>query len=124
MIKHGFLLDLFLDGIGASLGKNLSRPKMYEDELLEAIIKAKTIIIVCGAGISVSAGFPSFVDPKTGRYLPGKKDIMDANVTNYQNVGKLAADFLEMNKASVGEKSYGINLRIHHNSPIFQEIAS
>jgi NAD-dependent SIR2 family protein deacetylase len=46
---------------------------MYEGELLEAILKAKTIIVVCGAGRSVSAVFPSFVDPKTGRYLPGKK---------------------------------------------------
>ena len=57
-----------------ALGKNLTRPEMYEGELLEAILKAKTIIVVCGADILVSAGFPSFVDPKTGRYLPGKKE--------------------------------------------------
>jgi NAD-dependent SIR2 family protein deacetylase len=50
-------------------------------QLLEEIQRSKNIVVVSGAGISVvAAGFPTFVDAKTGHYKASTKNDFDANV--------------------------------------------
>ena len=49
-------------------------------QLLEEIQRSKNIVVVSGAGISVAAGFLTFVDAKTGRYKASTKNDFDANV--------------------------------------------
>ena len=55
-------------------------------QLLEEIQRSKNIVVVSGAGISVAAGFPTFVDAKTGRYKASTKNDFDANVVNMTTI--------------------------------------
>ena len=71
------------------------------DALLTILQSKQKILILVGAGISKSAGFPSFVSSK-GSYGAKKKDLFDANVTNYLDLNRMAAEFNERKEKALG----------------------
>lgn len=75
---------------------------MTQKSLLEAITTSKSIVIVAGAGISTAAGFPTFVDPITGRYRSSTKDLFDANVSNINQLIRCTSNFIELKDSSKG----------------------
>jgi hypothetical protein len=80
--------------------------KMIQEEamqaLLEQIKRKNSIIIVSGAGMSASAGFPTFVDAKTKRYHTKNKNDFDADVSNPIKLAKIAASFMDLKNAAKG----------------------
>jgi NAD-dependent SIR2 family protein deacetylase len=62
-------------------------------QLLEEIQRSKNIVVVSGAGISVAAGFPTFVDAKTGRYKASTKNDFDANVVILTTLASKVTEF-------------------------------
>ena len=70
--------------------------------LLEQLKQRKSVVIVSGAGISASAGFPTFVDARTKRYQTKTKNIFDANVTNPIILSKIASSFNDLKEAAKG----------------------
>jgi NAD-dependent SIR2 family protein deacetylase len=67
----------------------------------EVLVKSK-IVIISGAGISVAAGFPTFVDAKTGRYKASTKNIFDANVSTLNALTQVTSQFIELNEKAKG----------------------
>ena len=89
--------------------------------LAQEIEKCSSIIILSGAGISKTAGFPTFVDQQTGRYRSATKDMFDANVTNVLTLTTVSNDFHELKNAAPGKFRWYSNVRSDNNPPILQE---
>ena len=70
--------------------------------LLEEISKRNSIVVLSGAGISASAGFPTFIDSKTQQYKTKKKNTFDANVSNLAALGSAVAAFKNLKDAAKG----------------------
>ena len=70
--------------------------------LCSEILQKSNIVIISGAGISVAAGFPTFVDSKTGRYKASTKNSFDANVSSINTLTKVTSQFMEMNEKAKG----------------------
>ncbi|KAJ7454734.1 DHS-like NAD/FAD-binding domain-containing protein [Mycena latifolia] len=74
-------------------------PTVQLEKVIKAILKAKRIVIVCGAGISVQAGIPDFRSPEglfqtlkrdnPKEALASGKDLFDASVFHSENTTSL-----------------------------------
>ncbi|KAJ6570121.1 DHS-like NAD/FAD-binding domain-containing protein [Mycena vulgaris] len=74
-------------------------PTVQLEKVIKAILKAKRIVIVCGAGISVQAGIPDFRSPEglfqtlkrdnPKEALASGKDLFDASVFHSENTTAL-----------------------------------
>ncbi|KAJ7039637.1 DHS-like NAD/FAD-binding domain-containing protein [Mycena alexandri] len=74
-------------------------PTVQLQKTIKAILKAKRIVIVCGAGISVKAGIPDFRSPEglfqtlkrenPKEVLASGKDLFDASVFHSENTTSL-----------------------------------
>ncbi|KAJ6577436.1 DHS-like NAD/FAD-binding domain-containing protein [Mycena capillaripes] len=76
-----------------------ANPTVQLQKTIKAILKAKRIVIVCGAGISVKAGIPDFRSPEglfqtlkrdnPKEVLASGKDLFDASVFHSENTTAL-----------------------------------
>ncbi|KAJ7841347.1 DHS-like NAD/FAD-binding domain-containing protein [Mycena olivaceomarginata] len=76
-----------------------ANPTLQLQKAIKAILKAKRIVIVCGAGISVKAGIPDFRSPEglfqtlkrdnPKEVLASGKDLFDASVFHSENTTSL-----------------------------------
>ncbi|KAJ7236285.1 DHS-like NAD/FAD-binding domain-containing protein [Mycena haematopus] len=76
-----------------------ANPTLQLHKAIKAILKAKRIVIVCGAGISVKAGIPDFRSPEglfqtlkrdnPKEVLASGKDLFDASVFHSENTTSL-----------------------------------
>ncbi|KAF7375219.1 NAD-dependent protein deacetylase hst4 [Mycena sanguinolenta] len=76
-----------------------SNPTLQLHKAIKAILKAKRIVVVCGAGISVKAGIPDFRSPEglfqtlkrdnPKEVLASGKDLFDASVFHSENTTSL-----------------------------------
>ncbi|KXN90568.1 NAD-dependent protein deacetylase hst4 [Leucoagaricus sp. SymC.cos] len=77
---------------------------MQLQKVIQSILKARRIVVVCGAGISVSAGVPDFRSPEgifqllrrghpTGGLVSGK-DLFYASVFSVGKIDFMALDLL------------------------------
>ncbi|KAJ7183194.1 DHS-like NAD/FAD-binding domain-containing protein [Mycena filopes] len=76
-----------------------TNPTVQLEKTIKAILKAKRIVIVCGAGISVKAGIPDFRSPEglfqtlkrenPKEALASGKDLFDASVFHSENTTSL-----------------------------------
>ncbi|KAJ6468384.1 DHS-like NAD/FAD-binding domain-containing protein [Mycena sanguinolenta] len=74
-------------------------PTLQLHKAMQAILKAKRIVVVCGAGISVKAGIPDFRSPEglfqtlkrdnPKEVLASGKDLFDASVFHSENTTSL-----------------------------------
>ncbi|KAG1773478.1 DHS-like NAD/FAD-binding domain-containing protein [Suillus occidentalis] len=58
-------------------------PNLHLRKAIKAILKAKRLVVVCGAGISVSAGIPDFRSESEA--LSSGRDLFDASVFNNEH---------------------------------------
>ncbi|KAF5359705.1 hypothetical protein D9756_003215 [Leucocoprinus leucothites] len=76
-----------------------SNPQTHLQKVIQTILKAKRIVVVCGAGISVQAGIPDFRSPEglfrtlkrdnPRENLASGKDLFDASVFNAEHTTSL-----------------------------------
>ncbi|KAF8207094.1 DHS-like NAD/FAD-binding domain-containing protein [Mycena galopus ATCC 62051] len=76
-----------------------ANPALQLQKAIKAILKAKRIVVVCGAGISVKAGIPDFRSPEglfqtlkrdnPKEVLASGKDLFDASVFHSENTTSL-----------------------------------
>ncbi|KAJ7650734.1 DHS-like NAD/FAD-binding domain-containing protein [Roridomyces roridus] len=91
------------------------------DKVLKAILKAKRIVVVCGAGISVKAGIPDFRSPEglfqtlkrdnPKEVLASGKDLFDASVFHSENTTSLFCQMI----ARLSELSMAAEPTAFHN---------
>ncbi|KAF7297144.1 DHS-like NAD/FAD-binding domain-containing protein [Mycena indigotica] len=79
--------------------KTSPTPTVHLERITKAILKARRIVVVCGAGISVQAGIPDFRSPEglfqtlkrenPKEVLSSGKDLFDASVFQSENTTSL-----------------------------------
>ncbi|KAJ7284562.1 DHS-like NAD/FAD-binding domain-containing protein [Mycena rebaudengoi] len=82
-----------------SFVKPAGNPTVQLERTIKAILKARNVVIVCGAGISVQAGIPDFRSPEglfqtlkrdnPKEVLASGKDLFDASVFHSENTTSL-----------------------------------
>ncbi|KAM6504399.1 DHS-like NAD/FAD-binding domain containing protein [Amanita muscaria] len=99
-----------LSTLGPSFLRHSKSPDTDLEAVVKAIIKAKRIVVICGAGISVQAGIPAFRSPEglfksvKGDNLVSGKDLFDASVFTSEHSTSLfcqmIAQLSELSKAA------------------------
>ncbi|KAJ2894903.1 NAD-dependent protein deacetylase hst4 [Zalerion maritima] len=93
----------------ASTGNNEEQDQML-DRLIHALRYKKKIVIVAGAGISVSAGIPDFRSKK-GLFASQGKHLFDSSVYKHD---KLTSDFHDMIRSLFELSKDAVPTRFHH----------